>query len=83
MSPKVVAAALKVTQNANGSVYTASTAEAITGYVGGQTITLGGSTFTFPAFGVSPPTFSANFAAVTLTSMDRRAIPRDGRGEQE
>ncbi len=40
-------------------------AQSITGYVGGQTVTLGANTLTFPAFG-------NNFAAVTLTAMDRK-----------
>ena len=40
-------------------------AQAVAGYVGGQAVTLGGNTMTFPAFG-------NNFAAVTLTAMDRK-----------
>ena len=40
-------------------------AQSAVGYVGGQTVTLGANMLTFPAFG-------NNFAAVTLTAMDRK-----------
>ncbi len=40
-------------------------AQSVVGYVGGQTVTLGEETFAFPKFG-------NNFAAVTLTAMDRK-----------
>lgn len=52
-----------------GGQYLAVTpsAQAVVGYVGGQTVTLGANTLTFPAFG-------NNFAAVTLTPKDQDII---------
>ncbi len=44
----------------------------LVGYVGGQTVTLGDSTLTFPAFG-------NNFAALTLTAMDQKPTAQSGR----
>ena len=44
----------------------------VIGYVGGQTVTLGGDTLMFPAFG-------NNFAAVTLTAMDQKPTAQSAR----
>ena len=65
---------LAVSKTSVGALYTASAsaAQALTGYVGGQTVTLGTNTLTFPAFG-------NNFAAVTLTAMDQKPIPQSRR----
>ncbi len=58
-----------VVSKAGGGQYLASgrRAQAVTGFVGGQTVTLGTATVTFPKFG-------NNFAALTLTAMDRKPI---------
>ena len=58
-----------VGKSAGGPLYTGSApaAQTFAGYVGGQTVTLGGSTLTFPAFG-------NNFAAMTLTAMDQKPL---------
>ena len=65
---------LAVSKTRTGALYTASAsaAQALTGYVGGQTVTLGTNTLTFPAFG-------NNFAAVTLTAMDQKPLPQSRR----
>ncbi len=47
-------------------------AQSVAGYVGGQTVTLDGSVLAFPAFG-------NNFAAVTLTAMDRKPTAMSSR----
>ncbi len=47
-------------------------AQSLVGYIGGQTVTLGDDTLTFPAFG-------NNFAAVTLTAMDQKPTAQSAR----
>ena len=47
-------------------------AQSVVGYVGGQTVTLGQNTLAFSAFG-------NNFAAATLTAMDRRPLAESRR----
>ncbi len=62
MPPPVPAPEISVTKSPAGAQYLVVSpfVQAVTGYVGGQTVTLGQNTLTFPAFG-------NNFAAVTLT----------------
>ena len=62
-------APIRVVKTASGAQYlvVSPSAESVTGFVGGQTVSLGDSTLTFPAFG-------NNFAAVTVTAMDRKPI---------
>ena len=52
-----------------GGMYLADAADtqSVVGFVGGQRVTLGANALTFPAFG-------NQFAAVTLTAMDRRPL---------
>ena len=73
-APPEGGAALTLGKNAAGALYTisASAALAAAGYMGGQTVTLGANTLTFPAFG-------NGFAAVTLTAMDRRPLAESRR----
>ncbi len=61
-------------KTAAGALYTANApaAQTFAGYVGGQTVTLGGSTLAFPLFG-------NNFAAMTLTAMDRKPLSQSRR----
>ena len=58
-----------VSTTVGGALYTAnsSAAQSVVGYVGGQTVTLGVNSLTFPSFG-------NNFAAVTLTAMDQKPL---------
>ncbi len=65
---------LTVSKTAAGDLYTANAAaaQALAGFVGGQTVTLGPNTLTFPTFG-------NNFAAMTLTAMDRKPLAQSGR----
>ena len=60
---------LSVSTTASGAQYRAisSAAQSVVGYVGGQAVTLGANTLTFPAFG-------NNFASVTLTAMDQKPL---------
>ena len=73
-APPEGGAALTLGKNAAGALYTISapTALAAVGYMGGQTVTLGANTLTFPAFG-------NGFAAATLTAMDRRPLAESRR----
>ena len=68
-SRMVVQSFVTVGKSAAGPLYTGDSPAALTfaGSVGGQTVTLGGSTLTFPAFG-------NNFAAMTLTAMDQKPL---------
>jgi len=63
-----------VDKAAAGSRYTALSpfAQSVVGYIGGQTVTLGANALAFPAFG-------NDFAAVTLTAMDRRPLAESRR----
>ncbi len=65
---------LSVSKTSAGGQYRAVSSEAATvvGFVGGQTVTLGGDTLTFPAFG-------NNFAAVTLTPTDGKPLAQSRR----
>lgn len=58
---------LSVSSAGSRSLYTAvgSAVQSVAGYVGGQVVTLGANALTFPKFG-------NNFAAMTLTAMDRK-----------
>ena len=58
---------VQVRTTSAGGLYSANSpfSSAAAGYVGGQTVTLGANTLTFPKFG-------NNFAAMTLTAMDRK-----------
>jgi len=69
MPSHILPPAISVTKSTAGAQYLAVTpsAQAVVGYVGGQTVTLGQNTLTFPAFG-------NNFAAMTLTAMDQDII---------
>ena len=60
---------LSVTKTPAGALYIADSpnAVALAGFVGGQTVTTTGATFTFPHFG-------NDFAAVTLTPLDRKPL---------
>jgi hypothetical protein len=62
-------APIALVKNASGGQYLAVSpaAQSVTGYVGGQTVTLGRNTLAFPAFG-------NNFAAVALTAMDQHPL---------
>ena len=74
-APRLPAApAVALGRNAAGALYTANApaALAFAGFVGGQTVTLGQNTLTFPAFG-------NGFAAMTLTAMDQRPLAQSGR----
>ena len=65
---------LSVSTPASGAQYQAVSpaAQSVVGYVGGQTVALGANTLAFPAFG-------NNFAAVTLTAMDRKPTAQSGK----
>ncbi len=65
---------LRVSHTPAGAQYQATLAggDCLVGYVGGQTVTLGDNTLTFPAFG-------NNFAAVTLTTMDEKPAAQSER----
>ena len=58
-----------ISKTAAGAQYVAESPDSLTivGFVGGQTVTTKAATFTFPAFG-------NNFAAVTLTPLDRKPL---------
>ena len=66
--------AVAVGKTSAGALYMANApaAQAVAGFVGGQTVTLGQNTLTFPAFG-------NNFAAMTLTAMDQKPLAQSRR----
>lgn len=65
---------IEVTGKADTACYTAisPSTQSVIGFVGGQSITVGSSTFVFPSFG-------NNFAAMTLAAMDRKPLPTSDR----
>ncbi len=65
---------VSVMNSPGGAQYLAvsPSAQSVTGYVGGEAVSLGQNTLTFPAFG-------NNFAAVTLTAMDQKPLPQSGK----
>ena len=65
---------LTVGKTSAGALYTAiaPAAVAAAGHVGGQTVTLGENSLTFPAFG-------NNFAALTLTATDQKPLSQSHR----
>jgi hypothetical protein len=69
VSPAATASPVRVLQSNAGAQYVAlsASAQSVTGYVGGQSVTLGQNLLTFPVFG-------NNFAAVTITSMDKKPL---------
>ena len=74
VSGRMAPSSVRVTKTAAGDGYLAvsPSAQSVTGYVGGQSVTLGRNTLTFPAFG-------NNFAATTLTAMDRKPLAESRR----
>ena len=73
-SGPVVPRSISVGKTAAGARYLAvsPSAQSITGFVGGQTVTLGANTLAFPAFG-------NDFAAATLTAMDQQPLAQSHR----
>jgi hypothetical protein len=68
------ASRLEVVKTPSGGSYLADApgAQAVAGFVGGQKFTVGPTTFAFPTFG-------NNFAALTLTPMDGKALAQSRR----
>ena len=71
---RMAPSSIRLVKSPSGGMYMANSADAqsVTGYVGGQTVTLGQNTLTFPAFG-------NNFAAATLTAMDQKPLAQSRR----
>ncbi len=74
LSTYPTAPSVRVGKTTAGATYTAmpSPPKPVVGYIGGQTVTLGTTTLTFPSFG-------SNFAAVTLTAMDQKPLVQSHR----
>ena len=73
-SGPAVPRSVSVGKTAAGGRYLAvsPSAQSVVGFVGGQTVTLGRNTLAFPAFG-------NDFAAATLTAMDRKPLAQSRR----
>lgn len=71
---RMAQSSLHVTNATAGGQYVAGSpaSQTVVGFVGGQTVTLGPVTMTFPQFG-------NNFAAVTLTAMDNQPLAQSKR----